>query len=184
MRFEAGFSFFAVMGVLVCTDRDGISFLCLLACVLHELGHLTVMLYEGRPPSLIRLYGGGIHISGGSRSIAAVSAGCAVNLILFALFGLPPWESYHLRLFGVMNLPVALFNLLPIRELDGKLLLDRFLLRVCPAERAVHISELCERIAAALVVPAALFLVFSGRLNFSAIIFFFYLSAVEIFEKI
>lgn len=184
MRFEAGISFFAVIGVLVCTDREGVSFLCLLACVLHEFGHLAVMLYEKRPPALIRLYGGGIHISGGSTSVPAVIAGCAVNLTLFAVFGLPPWESRTLRLFGVMNLPVALFNLLPIRELDGKLLLDKLLLSAFPAERAVRISELCERVTAALIIPAALFLVFTGKLNFSAIIFFFYLSAVEIFEKI
>lgn len=184
MRFEAGFSFFAVTGFLICTDRGGTVFMCLLSCALHELGHLTVMLWERKPPSLIRLYGGGIHISGGSTSVPAVIAGCTANLVLFAVFGLPSWESRALRLFGAFNLLICLFNLLPIRELDGKLLLDRLLLRALPAEKAVRVSSVCEKAAAAAMLPAALFLVFTGKLNFSAIIFFFYLSAVEIFEKI
>ena len=179
-----GFSFFAVMGFLICTDRDGTAFLCLLSCVLHEFGHLAVMLWERRPPALIRLYGGGIHISGGNASIPAVTAGCAANLILFAVFGLPAWENRSLRLFGAFNLLICLFNLLPIRELDGKLLLDKLLLRALPAEKAARVSDICEKAATAAVLPAAVFLVFAGKLNFSAIIFFFYLSAVEIFEKI
>lgn len=184
IRIEAGFSFFAVLGFIVCTDRSGTSVLCLLSCVLHELGHLAVMLAEKRPPERIRLYGGGIHLRGGSTSFPAAAAGCIVNTLLFCVCFLIPWESRELRLFGVINLLNAAFNLLPFGELDGKLMLDKALIRAFPPEKAARYSSVCEKAVTAAVLPAAVFLVFSGYLNISALIFFFYNFAVEILEKI
>ena len=158
--------------------------LCALGCVLHECGHLAVMLAERRPPSSVVFCGGGIHICGGSTSLPAVIAGCAVNAALFLVFGLIPWENEKIRLFGVCNLLIAAFNLLPLRELDGKRLLDLALIRAFPPEKAVHLSEICEQIMTAIVLPAVILLVFSGYLNFSAVIFFFYILAVDILEKL
>lgn len=184
IKLEAGFSFFAVLGFMICTDRSGTSLLCLLSCVLHELGHLAVMLAEKRLPERIKLYGGGMHIRGGSTSFPAAAAGCIVNTLLFCVFFLIPWESRELRLFGVINLLNAAFNLLPFGELDGKLMLDKALIRAFPPEKAARYSSVCEKAVTAAVLPAAVFLVFSGYLNISALIFFFYNFAVEILEKI
>lgn len=184
MKLEAGFSFFAVLGFIVCTDREGTALLCLLSCVLHELGHLAVMCAEKRPPERIRLYGGGMHIVGGSTSFPAAAAGCAVNILLFCGFFLIPWESRGMRLFGVINLLTAAFNLLPFGELDGKLMLDKALIQAFPPEKAARYSSICEEAAAAVIIPAAAALVFSGYLNISALIFLFYVFAVEILEKI
>lgn len=184
VRIEARFSFFAVLGLLICADREGGTMMCVLSCLLHELGHLAVMLFERHPPERIVLYGGGIHIKGGSTDFAAVIAGIAVNLMLFAAFGLPPWDSRELRLFGVTNLLIAAVNLLPIGELDGKLMLDMALTRAFRPERAVRISEVCERLIFVLMIPSVILLVFSGSVNVSAVIFLIYISAVEIFEKV
>ena len=182
MKVGFRFSFFAVLGFLICTDSEGTSFLCALACVLHEAGHLAVMLVEGKLPERITFYGGGIAISGGSDSFPAAAAGVAVNLTLFLLFGLIPWESRTVRLFGVINLLIAAVNLLPIGELDGRLMLDKALTRAFPAEKAVRLSELCEKVVLLLVLPAAVTLVLSGLLNFSAVIFLVYIFAVEFLE--
>lgn len=184
VKLGARFSFFAVLGFLVCTDSGGVSVMCMISIMLHELGHLAVMAAEKRPPSAIELYGGGIHISGGSTSFPAAAGGVAVNIMLFLLCGLIPWEWRGLRLFGVVNLLIAAFNLLPLGELDGKLMLDKALTLAFSPERAVHLSGICEKLAAAAVIPAVVMLVFSGYLNFSAVIFLFYILAVEILEKI
>lgn len=184
VRPELRFSFLAVLGFMICTDREGVMFLGALACILHELGHLAVMLILRRPPTSVVFYGGGIHICGGSTAFPAVIAGCAVNAALFLVCGAVPWENERVRLFGVMNLLIAAFNLLPVRELDGKRLLDLALIWAFPPEKAVRYSGICERIMLILVIPSVLLLVFSGYLNFSAIIFFFYLLVVEILEKI
>lgn len=169
---------------MVCADTDGTMLLCALACLLHECGHLAVMLAVRRPPSSVVFYGGGIHICGGSTGFPAAIAGCAVNTALFLVFGLIPWENEQVRLFGVINLLIAAFNLLPVRELDGHRLLELSLIRAFPPEKAARLTDLCERVMLILILPAVMLLVFSGRLNFSAIIFFFYLLVVEILEKI
>ena len=184
MKISAEFSFFAVLGFLICTDREGVSLLCMLACLLHELGHLAVMLAERRLPSSITLYGGGIHISGGSTSFPCAAAGVAVNTALFLLFGLIPWEQRELRLFGVVNLLIAAFNLLPVGSLDGRLMLEKALVRGFSPKRAVFLSELCERVMLIILIPAAVMLVFSGFMNISAIIFLIYVFSVEFLEKI
>ncbi|MBQ9484377.1 MAG: hypothetical protein IJU82_09310 [Ruminiclostridium sp.] len=184
IKVSADFSFFAVLGFLICVDKDGTALLCMLACVLHELGHLAVMFAERRTPDRIRFYGGGIHISGGSTSFLCVSAGIAVNIVLFLLFGLIPWAQRELRLFGVVNLLIAAVNLLPVGSLDGKLMLEKALVRGFSPERAVFLSELCERVMLVILVPAAAMLFFSGFMNISAIIFLIYIFAVEFLEKI
>ena len=107
-----------------------------------------------------------------------------MNILLFCVFFLVPWESRELRLFGVINLLTAAFNLLPFGELDGKLMLDRALIRAFPPEKAAKLSFLCETVFTAVIIPAAAVLVFSGYMNISALIFFFYIFAVEISEKI
>ncbi|MCR4779741.1 MAG: site-2 protease family protein [Ruminiclostridium sp.] len=184
LRTEFRFSFFAVLGFMVCTDREGAVLLCALACLLHELGHLTVMLMVRRPPSAVIFCGGGIHIRGGSTGFPAVIAGCAVNTALFLVFGLIPWENESVRLFGVLNLLIAAFNLLPIGTLDGRRLLELAVIRMLPPEKAASFTDIFERVMLVILLPAVMLLVFSGRLNFSAIIFFFYLLVVEILEKI
>lgn len=184
VKVGAEFSFFAVLGFLICTDKDGVSVMCLCACMLHELGHLVVMYSEHRPPESITFRGGGIHISGGSTSFLCTGAGVAVNIALFLLCGAIPWEVREVRLFGVVNLLIAAFNLLPVGTLDGKLMLDKAITAAVEPERAVHISSLAEKAALAFVLPAVVMLVFSGALNFSAVIFLIYVLSVEILEKI
>ncbi len=158
--------------------------MCLTACFLHELGHLGVMLILQRPPSEITFSGGGIRISGGSCGFAAVSAGVAVNLVLFVVFAVFPWENDTMSLFGVINLLAAAFNLLPIGSLDGKRMLDIALKRAFSPSFAIKLSDICEAVMLCLVVPSLCFLVFSGLLNFSAVIFVIYVLAVEILNKI
>lgn len=184
INFEFRFSFFAVLGFMVCTDRDGAMVLCALACLLHELGHLTVMLILRKPPSSIVFYGGGIHIRGGSTAFPAVIAGCAVNAALFLMFGAVPWENERLRLFGAINLLTGAFNFLPVSELDGKILLELLFARFFRSINAVRYAEMCEHIAVVLAFPLTILLVITGYMNFSAIIFFFYILMVEILEKI
>ena len=80
-------------------------------------------------------------------------------------------------------LPLAVFNLLPLKELDGHILLERALLCAFSPEKAARSLDVCEKILLIFIVPAAAVLVFSGYMSFSAIIFLFYLLAVDIFDK-
>lgn len=184
IRVTARFSFFAVLGLLVCMDKDGTALMCGASCMLHELGHIAVMLIERKPPNSVTLYGGGIHITGGSTSIPAAAAGVTVNIMLFVVFGIIPWENPQIRLWGAVNLLTALFNLLPMGALDGKLLFDKALLRVLSPVSAARVSYITEKTAAIIIIPCAVTLVLAGYMNFSAVIFLIYVFAVEFLEKI
>jgi Zn-dependent protease len=133
---------------------------------LHEAGHLLAMALCGVRPSRICLTAAGVRIERPpaltltfAQEIAIASAGPAVSLLLAGLFALlqrvipcplPPDPC-------LLNLGFGLFNLLPVRQLDGGralyfLLCKRFSERA--ASRAILAASLLCLFAAA--VGAAL----------------------------
>ena len=126
------FSFFAVLSVFFFFDTEGIGVSALCACFCHEMGHLTVMTAAGAAVREITLYGAGVRINAelSKLSYAArasvYAAGCVVNLVLYAVSCI-----CGNVVFALVNLALAVFNLLPLGELDGaqliKLLLQRYL---------------------------------------------------------
>lgn len=183
MKIKIGFSFLAVLGFILCTDNEGTAVLCLTACLLHELGHLAVMLIEHRLPYEIAFYGGGIHIKGGSGSLLSVSGGCIMNAALFFTFYFAPFSDEKCKLFGVINLLIAAVNLVPINELDGHAILEKLLIKILSPEKAIRAVDVAEKTTVILAVPTVILLSFSGIIGFSSLVFLFYLIAVDIFDK-
>ena len=131
---------------------------------LHEAGHLLVMAFFKARPSRICLTAAGVRIErppaltlSFPQEIAIALAGPAVSLLLAGLFALlprvlpspvPPDLCY-------LNLGFGLFNLLPVRQLDGGralyfLLCRRFSERT--AHRIVLVTSLLCLFAAAMGV--------------------------------
>jgi len=88
---------------------------------LHELGHLAAMLSFGARPQRLCLAAAGLRIEcppgltlSFAREIIIAFAGPAVSIALAALCHAVGWEDAAL-----INLGFALFNLLPVRQLDG-----------------------------------------------------------------
>lgn len=106
-----------------------------------------------------------------------------MNILLFVLFRFILPDTGNLRLFAVINLILCAINLLPVKELDGRRILECCFIGAMSPERAMIAVDIAERVALVLVLPAVIILVFSGYMSFSAIIFFFYLLAVDIFDK-
>lgn len=180
---EIRFSFPAVLSVILCTDAEGTALLCLLTCGLHELGHIIVMLIERNPPEKIIFCGGGIRLSGNNpKSIPVIISGCAVNFILFVIFYF--WSSdYSLRLFGMINLLTGIFNLVPIQPLDGYFLLEKLMIRLISAEKIERALKITELAACAAAAPLIIMFFLNGTMNFSSVVFLFYLFVVDIIEK-
>jgi len=180
---EIKFSFPAVLAVILCTDAKGTAGLCILACILHELGHILVMLLEGRPPERIIFCGGGIKLKGNlSKSIPSVIGGCAVNFILFVLFYFCGGD-YNLKLFGVINLLTGIFNLIPIRPLDGYNLLEKVSVKIFSPKTAISFMRIAEITAAVICAPLIILFFWDSGINFSLVVFLFYLFVVDIIEK-
>ena len=89
---------------------------------LHELGHLAAMAALRLRPSRVCLTAAGMRIErppglqvSFPREIAIAFAGPAVSLLLAGMFYLAPFPPE----LCYINLGFGLFNLLPVRQLDG-----------------------------------------------------------------
>ena len=56
------FSFFAIIALLILIDGTNYAMLGLIACLIHELGHIFIMCLLNISPSRIIFYGSGIKI--------------------------------------------------------------------------------------------------------------------------
>ncbi len=182
VKTEMRFSFPAVLAMILCTDAKGTALMCLLACVLHETGHIAVMCAMGCPPEKITLYGGGMKLTGGGKNIPVIISGCAVNFMLFAAFYFLT-EDYNLRLFGVINLLTGLFNLIPVQPFDGYNLLERIITSFLSPEKIASVLKWIEIVACVAAAPVIVVFFLDGWVNFSSVVFLFYLFVVDIMEK-
>lgn len=175
------FSFFAVIGLFLAFDSGGYGWLCFAACVCHELGHLAAMAVRGDKPREMIFSGGGICIKQwGQPSFGVLAAGCGVNFLLFAVFfAVLGRGNIFYTIFGGANLFVGIFNLLPVRGLDGHGLLEKALFRFLSfdaAQRAIGAAEIF--FGAVWVAGAALFML-SGTVNLTAILVMIYIFVLD-----
>lgn len=98
------------------------------AAAAHEAGHLIAMYICGIHPKSITVYPFGVDITAGhslssySTDIFIAAAGCAVNLLLTAVF------FAVLPTFAMCCAVLAILNLLPIQSLDGGRIVECVLL--------------------------------------------------------
>jgi len=100
------------------TEKIGLG---LFFAALHELGHLGAMLAFGAQPQRVCLAAAGLRIEcppglmlSFGREIIIAFAGPVVSLVLAVLCYAIGWQDAAL-----VNVGFALFNLLPVRQLDG-----------------------------------------------------------------
>lgn len=147
---------------------------------LHELGHAWGCIVQGVPVRRIMIHGGGgfcEHARSPSyrEQELIVAMGPIVNLALWALASLaapmvgPPVLAWALSWLALINLFLALFNMLPVHPLDGGKLFQLALLRFLPSATATRISGGVGLVIAALWVPGMLWLFFTVGL----VLFFF-----------
>lgn len=133
---------------MIFIDTSGAAVLSLIACILHEGGHLLAMAVCGAYPERITFYGGGIALSkagmdslSDAKRLVILSAGCAVNLLAASVYLTMPGND-TVAVFSAVNLIICLFNALPIGYFDGagilEILLSKFLsLRVAEKVKRV-----------------------------------------------
>jgi len=180
-RIYLDFSFFAVVGMFFAFDSGGYGWLSLAACICHELGHLAVMIIEGKAPYEMVFSGGGICIkSRGQVSVRVLSAGCAVNFFLFIFFCLVlEQNSIYRAIFGGANLFVGILNLLPVGELDGKKLAEFVLAGIFPFNTAQRILSVLEAVFCVLWIGAVFVLVFMDMINLTSVFVMIYIFALD-----
>lgn len=138
-----------VLGLMILTDRTGISLLTVAAALLHEVGHLLAARLLGIRTERMRLGFFGMRLDVGDRLLSfgeewlLCAAGPLVSLVGAALaaslWGV--WQSA--RFFSCASLVLGLLNLLPIRTFDGGRMLECFLLSVVGMRATQRIMTAC-----------------------------------------
>ncbi len=159
--------FFLLLVLFAAVDRQMLLLPILSAAALHEAGHIAVLRLVGGQIERFTLtpFGGELRIRRSERlsyggEIASVLAGPGVNLVCALVLGRAAaelsWERGYL-LSGIHML-LALFNLLPLRQLDGGRALYlalSWLLDPITADRIEHRIG-CFFLCGALMLTAAL----------------------------
>ena len=145
------FFFGAAVTLFLFLDRTGLALPTLGAVLLHETGHLFAMWMLDCPPTYIRLIPSSVQIGkkitcSYQTDLLVTLMGPGVNLLCFAVFYANGklYSSPKMIVFALIHLLFGLFNLLPVKGLDGGTVLYVLLARKNPqkAERILFFSAL------------------------------------------
>ena len=134
-RVEVSCFFLFLCACMLYRDRSGMAGEGFLACILHEMGHCAALLLIGNSVKQINITAFGAKIlPNGSLSygkeLLVAAAGPGVNILLAYLCT----RVSDGTAFAGVNLALAVFNLLPIGDLDGARILRCAMALIAPDE--------------------------------------------------
>ena len=180
MKFS--FPTFLFFVLLVAFGRNFLLFIPFAAALLHELGHLIVMLICNQSVREITILPFGIDIkkshsiSSYKADIVVSAAGIMVNSIMIALCNILP-ESAAVELFKQSNAVLLLINILPIKTLDGGQILEKILLLFLAPNTVEKIIGFCSFVCIIIVGSVAIWVLFYSGYNFTLLFMCMYLFA-------
>lgn len=181
-KIYVSFFFMAAITLMLATDRTGYMLPTLFAVIIHEAAHLFVMWVQDSAPLSIRLIPASVQINqkfsfSPKNDILIATAGPAANLILSAClyFNYAAFGNLTVLYYSLLNLIIGLFNLLPVRGLDGGTILYTLICKWQGEDKAALIMRLITIILAVAVIFVAVTLAFSRKFNISFFIVGIYL---------
>lgn len=173
------FWFFAVIAVFLLLDRNVLLWYLVLPVLIHELGHFLAMALCGVRIRAIAFTPVSVNIRRRSnisvrREVAVTLGGVAANLLASALLYLFCFQSMRVMLLLAANVAVALFNLLPVGNLDGGQLCSLLCMHFFTPRLALVISRAVSFLALTPLCAAAVLLLLRGG-NFTLLLMCAYL---------
>lgn len=175
--FFLSFPAVAFMSCVLIFDKSGRIFACFFAATLHEIGHLLCMLFLGYKPQSVKLSVFDVAIvSNGEKPFS--------HSLLITLFGV-----IFNFFFGIIFLPfnrdlsyaqfaIGLFNLLPVKSLDGGEALSLLLQRKLSYSMTEKILFTLTLIFSVTLVFFGTLFLFVSKYNYSLLLIGLYLFAV------
>lgn len=184
------FLFCAVVCFMLTVDRTGLMVPTLFAVLIHETGHLLAMWAADCQPRAIRLIPTSVQIVRSFSTKKYGEAGIAVcgpaaNMVVFiALFvNHLIFKGEQSLMFSLLNLTIAIFNLLPVSGLDGGTLLTLAIAHFTDIYYAERIVRIITSISAVIIFLLGVYLWVSGVLNVSVFIIAVYLGICSLIKK-
>lgn len=180
---KIGFPFLASAAFFLSGELWLNYFYALIFSLLHEAGHLFAMVAFGCMPDSINIGITGIRINKKEISLSArqecitAFSGPIVNLILMLLF------SFNIRgLPFLINAGLLIFNLLPLKTLDGGRFVYNFMLIYTSPETAVKTVKTAEMCTATVLIFVLIFSLIAGFANTTFILFIVMLAVTTVTE--
>ncbi len=177
VRIQINFLFVAMVTVFLLTDRTGISVIALLACFIHELGHLIAFFLVGYTPKAlifelmgIRLVKPEQELSPGKEAVVQL-AGSMVNFLMFFLLAGTLKQVSYWSLFAATHLLMGIFQLMPLKSLDGGKLLELLCVRLWGERAADMICTTADFAATVCMMIMAAVMVLTGSRSLTLAIF-------------
>ncbi len=183
------FLFSAVITAMLLFDRTGYILPMLLAVLVHECGHLIVMWILDCAPKRIRLVPASVEITAKigytpKNEVLIALAGPMVNIILFLVlwFNHRAFGNEDYLIYGIINLLIGLFNLIPVAGLDGGTLLFSLFSRLFGVVKASLAMRIIGLTLAFFSIAGAVTLLFRGTFNLSFFIVGLYLAVMSLIK--
>ncbi len=181
-RINITFCFVAMLTLLIVTDKSGYILPMIAAVVIHETAHLITMRLVGCAPKEIVLIPASVRIirdiSVKSSHETAISlSGPLANFVFFCIFyvGYLLFPYNKLLDFSVINLLIGAFNLLPVKGLDGGIILKKTCQCFMSEQKAELTVKICAVILAVILIFLGVKFLTSNNRNFTSIILGIYL---------
>lgn len=188
--FRFSFCFFVVAACFLSLDRGSLAVFFVLPILVHELGHLLVMALLGIgvsevafTPVSLRVTRRGSRLLPYGQEIAVSLGGAAANLMVALLLYVFCFQSMRTMLIIAANTAVALFNLLPVGNLDGGQLLRLFCSRFFSLSAADLVSRAVSFLVLTLLFAFSIFLLLRPERNFTLLLCCLYLTATLILRN-
>lgn len=183
------FFFMAVFTVMLATDRTGLILPLFFAIIMHECGHLFCMWAEDVSLKQIKIIPSGIQIISGfsgeyKKDIKVALCGPIVNIALFSIlyFNYLSFGNEQVLNYALLNLIIAIYNLLPVKGLDGGTILYSIIARKSNINKAeITLKFITLSVAIAVLITAVLLTV-NDVLNISIYIVGIYLFIISLIK--
>ena len=184
------FLFAAAVTIMLLTDKTGYMLPALFAIVLHEMGHLFMMWILECSPKRIKLIPASVQITAPFQKryrndFLVAACGPFVNILLFLTlyFNYLVFKNEVTLYFALLNLVIGVFNLLPLKGLDGGTILFCILEKSKGPDKASVILKIITLVLAVAIILAAITLTVQGKINISIYIMGIYLLIMSLLKN-
>lgn len=184
------FLFCAVLCFMLIVDRTGLIVPTLFAVFIHESGHLLAMWAADCQPHAVRIIPTSVQIIRGFSKkkygeAAITLCGPLANLVMFGalICNYFIFKSEQSLMFSLLNLVIAVFNLLPVSGLDGGTLLCLAIARFTDIYKAESIIRIITAVFGVVIFLSGVYLWASGTVNLSVFVVAIYLVVCSLIKK-
>lgn len=183
--FEITFLFVALITFMITLNISSNVLITVASSLLHEMGHLLTMSAVGNKPQCVRLEITGINIKRAQsikistkNELLIALGGPFVNAIIFIIccFVICFYQSEFSMTVACINLILMIFNLLPVKRLDGGMALYFLLSRRFDTEICSKILTITSIIFITVIYIWGFYVFIANGYNFSVIIIAIFLT--------